>query len=73
MNIVPGWFALALLIATVVMSPAMIRRWHSLRGGRKGGPPRSLFDTLYTVIAHLWLPAAALAIPLVYVARLLLF
>lgn len=73
MNVIPGWFALALLLATVVMMPAIARRWHSMRGGRKGGPPHGLFDTFYTVVSRLWLPAAALAIPLVYVVRLLLF
>lgn len=73
MNVIPGWFALSLLIATGVMLPAMMRRWHSMRGGRKGGPPHSVIETFSTVITHLWLPAAALAVPLVYVVRLLAF
>ena len=73
MNVIPGWFALALVLATVVMMPAMMRRWHSMRGGRKGATAHSLFDALYTVISRLWLPAAALAIPIVYVVRLLVF
>jgi hypothetical protein len=73
MNVVPGWFWLALLLATLVMAPAMIRRWHSMRGGRKGRTPHGLFETFYTVASRLWLPAAAIAVPLVYVARLLLF
>ncbi len=74
MNVIPGWLWLALLLATVVMMPAMMRRWRSLRGGRKGaGARHGVFDALYTVISRLWLPAVVLAVPVVYVVRLLLF
>ena len=72
MNVVPGWFWLGLILATVVMLPGMLRRWHSMRGGRAGGT-HSVFDALYIVISRMWLPAAVVAVPVVYVARLLFF
>ena len=71
MNVVPGWFWLALALATLVMMPSMVGRWRLMRGGRSA--KSGLFDTLYTIISHIWLPAAVLAVPAVYVFRLLFF
>jgi hypothetical protein len=72
MSVVPAWLWLAFALTTLVMMPAMVRRWQSMRGGRAGGT-HSLFDALYTVISRLWLPAAAVVVPAVYVVRLLFF
>jgi hypothetical protein len=73
MSVVPGWLWLAFALTTVVMMPAMVRRWRSMRGGRAGGGTHSVFDALYTVISRLWLPAAVAVVPVVYVVRLLFF
>jgi hypothetical protein len=72
MSVVPGWLWLAFAVTTLVMMPAMVRRWQAMRGGRAGGT-HSLFDALYTIMSRLWLPAAVVVVPAVYVIRLLFF
>ncbi len=42
-----------------------------MRGGRAERP--SWVDAFYTIVTKIWLPAAALSIPTVYVIRLLFF
>lgn len=70
MNVIPGWFWLAMLLTTVVMMPAMVRRWQSLRGGRVSAA-HGLLEALYLVVSRLWLPGAVVMVPLVFVLRLL--
>lgn len=70
-DVVPLWFWIAVLLATAVMGPTMLQRWRSLRAIRVDRP--TVFDALYLIVSRLWLPAVAVAVPAVYVFRLLVF
>ncbi|MCK6453847.1 MAG: hypothetical protein L6R19_23780 [Alphaproteobacteria bacterium] len=70
-DVVPLWFWIAVLLATLAMGPTMVQRWRSLRAIRIDRP--TTFDALYLIVSRLWLPAVALAVPAVYVIRLLVF
>jgi hypothetical protein len=71
-DVIPLWFWIALLLATLAMGPTMLQRWRTLRAVRGAGRP-SAFDAFYMIASRIWLPAVAVAIPAVYVLRLLIF
>ena len=70
-DVVPLWFWIAMLLATVAMWPTMAQRWRVLRAINVARPTR--FDAFFMVVSRIWLPAVAVAIPVVYVLRMLIF
>jgi len=70
-NVVPLWFWIAMLLATLAMAPTMVQRWRTLRAIRVDRP--TAFDAFYMIVSRIWLPAVAVAVPAVYVIRLLTF
>ena len=71
LEVVPPWFWFALLLATATTMPAMVRRWRTLRSIRIERP--TWFDVFFLIVSRIWLPALAVAVPVVYVIRLLAF
>ncbi len=70
-DVVPLWFWIAVLLATLAMAPTMRQRWRTLRAIRVNRP--TAFDATYMNVSRIWLPAVAIAVPAVYVVRLLVF
>jgi hypothetical protein len=70
-DIVPLWFWVAVLLATLAMAPTMTQRWRTLRAIRMDRP--TPFDAFYLIVSRIWLPAVAIAVPAVYVVRMLAF